>query len=212
VMLESRHGGAAALRSGPADSAWERGKIFARYGLLFALPWTTLFIRNLSERPAPREQIELLSLLTSAVITLSQWPLYGLFLGYFYPSVRGANGIQKGFYFFLFVFVPVLAANAVTNPLAGAAWATFSLWALQLFIQCMLLGFLTGDYETLRRAGLGWRHLIDVHNLGSLAAWSSSVLVAIGAAVTTLLTSGAASLISSGLKVLLPEMPLPGGK
>src|SRR5215217_6432288 len=56
-------------------------------------------------------------------------------------------------------------------------------------IQCMLLGLISGDYETLRRAGLSWRHLIGVHNLGSLVAWGSSVLVAVGAAITTLLTS-----------------------
>jgi hypothetical protein len=214
VMLESRTGGATALRYGPAASPWERAKIFAWYGFLFALPWTIIFVNNITERPAPADNVGLLALLTSAATTLSQWPLYGLFLGYFYPHVRGSNGILKGLYFFIFIFVPMLAANAVANPTDATAWATFALWALQLFIQCMLLGFVTGDYETLRRAGLGWRHLIDVHNLGSLAAWGSSLLVAVGAAVTTLFTSGAASLISSGLNVLLPaalpHAPTPG--
>ena len=69
----------------------------------------------------------------------------------------------------------------------------------------MLLGLFVGDYETLRKAGLGWRHVIDVHNLGALTAWGSSLLLAIGAAATTYLTSKSGALIMQALEKL-PEL------
>lgn len=205
---DARAASADALAFGPSASAWERAATAARYGSLFAVPWVLLFLNNFGRNEVPGDYSRLLSLLISAALTLSQWPLYGLFFGYFYPHLRGANGMRKGFNFFLLVFVPLLAATAVTDPASRGAWATFALWALQLFIQSLLLGLVAGDYETLRGAGLGWRHLIDVHNLSALAAWGSSLLVALGAAVTTLITSGAAGLIGTGFQLLfLPDAP-----
>lgn len=201
-----------ALASGPRISPWERAKTGASYGFLFSIPWAMLFIRNFVNGDMPRDYASLISIVSSAALTLSQWPLFGLFFGYFYPHIRGSDGIRKGLSFFVFIFVPYATATAIVNPTASGAWSAFVVWSLQLFIQSMLLGLIAGDYETLRRAGLGWRHLIDVHNLGALTAWGSSVLVAIGAAVTTLLTSNAVGFISAGLKVILPDVQPPGGK
>ncbi len=195
-----------ALAVGAVVTPWERGKTGALHGLIFGMPWIILFFSNLQKSEAPDINAEVLSIITSGLLAIAQWPLQGFFFGYFYPYLRGNDGVRKGLYFFLTIFIPTFVATVIAKSMSGEVWATFFLWSLQLFIQCMLLGLISGDYETLRRAGLSWRHLIDVHNLGSLVAWGSSVIVAAGAAITTLLTSGAASLISSSLKALIPEL------
>ena len=205
----SADGGREVLALGPRMSPRERAKTGATYGLLFSVPWIILFARDFFASAMPSDYTGLLSLMTSAALSMLQWPLFGFFFGYFYPHIRGTDGMRKGLSFFVFIFVPYAAATAAVNPVASEIWFTFVVWSLQLFVQCMLLGLIAGDYETLKMAGLGWRHLIDVHNLGALTAWGSSVLVATGAAVTTLLTSGAAGFLSEGLKVLLPTVQLP---
>lgn len=205
-LFNTQQKGGEALTVGPDLTPWERAKTGALYGLVFGLPWIVIFLSNLQKTTVPYINAELLSVITSSFLAIAQWPLQGFFFGYFYPYLRGSDGVQKGVYLFLTIFMPTFVATVLMKSMTGDVWTTFSLWGLQLFIQCMLLGLVSGDYETLRRAGLSWRHLIDVHNLGSLVAWGSSVIVALGAAIITLLTSGAVGLISSGLKALIPEL------
>ncbi|MEY3282876.1 MAG: hypothetical protein RIR86_889, partial [Acidobacteriota bacterium] len=85
-------------------------------------------------------------------------------------------------------------------------------WALQIFVQSMLIGLVAGDYEILRKAGYRFADLLEIHRLSSLSAWASSLLVAISAAIATLLTSGAVEVLSSVLKyagVIPTEIKLP---
>jgi hypothetical protein len=192
---------------GAVESAWRRGKSGAFYGLLFSLPWIMLILFNLKKTALPDINFEILSVLTTAALALIQYPLQGFLFGYFYPHLRGEDGMWKGFNFFLLFFIPTFIATVFARPTTGDVWTSHLLWSLQLFIQSMLLGLVAGDYETLRRSGLNWRHLIEVHNLSALTVWGSSVLVAISAAITTLITSGASSLITIGVKALLPELP-----
>ena len=59
----------------------------------------------------------------------------------------------------------------------------------------ILTGLLAGDFLTMRSSGFGWRQLTDIHNLGSLTAWGSSLLIAIGAGITTAATSNIPTLL-----------------
>jgi len=70
----------------------------------------------------------------------------------------------------------------------------------------MVLGVALGDLGALRQAGGRAGSLIEIYNLGTLAAWSSSLAVAVGAAVVTAMASGAGALFTTGLKLLLPEL------
>jgi hypothetical protein len=191
---------AAVLSSGQPAPPWTRAMIGAKYGLLFALPWIVLYLYNFHGRYAPDRGSEWIGSIGTAVQVMGQWPLLGLFFGYFYPHLRGETGLAKGLYLFMAVVSPSLAATALAMATSNAAWMSFSFWALQLFIHCMLLGLLAGDYETLRKAGLGWRHVVDVHNLGALAAWGSSLLLAIGAAITTYVTAQGGALLMQALQ------------
>lgn len=176
---------AALLSSGTAMLPWMRASRSATYGLLFGLPWMALFLGNFYSGFAPSRGADWVAALGSAVQTMGEWPLLGFFFGYFYPHLRGETGLSKGLYLFLAIAGPAFAATALVTPVSTSAWTAFALWALQMFIHCALLGFVAGDYETLRASGLSWQHLIDVHNLGALTAWGSTFVVAVAGAITT---------------------------
>lgn len=197
---------AAVLSSGTPMEPWARAAIGAKYGLLFAVPWLALFLRDFHAGFAPDRGYEWSAAIGTALQAMGQWPLLGFFFGYFYPHLRGETGLSKGLYLFLAVVTPAFAATALAMPTSTPAWTSFSFWALQLFIHCMLLGLFAGDHETLRASGLGWRHLVDVHNLGALAAWGSSLLLAVGVAATTAATTQVGALVMQALQNVVPEL------
>ena len=206
------------LAAGAVAYPWQRAKTGAMYGFLLALPWLALYVYNLRTSAAPGGWSGWLLVLVLSALFIAQWPLRGFFLGYFYPYLRGANGMQKGFTLFLINFLPPVVATILINPPAVAAffsadtsslWLGFWFWGLQLFVHCLLLGMLSGDYEVLRRAELGWRHLVDVHNLGPLLAWGSSLVAAVGAAIITALADP--KVIKAAINAFLPEVALPEG-
>jgi len=185
---------AAVLSSGTPVAPWTRGVDSARYGLLFGIPWIVLFLREFHTYVAPQYGSDWVATLAAVVHAVVRWPLLGFVFGYFYPHLRGDSGISKGFYLFAGVAMPLFAATAIGAPANLAAWKSLAYFALQLFIHCLLLGLIAGDYETLKASGLRWRHVVDVHNLGGVAAWGSSMIVAIATAATTLTPAAAGSL------------------
>ena len=52
-----------------------------------------------------------------------------------------------------------------------------------------LLGLLAFDFYTLNKHHFSFQQLLEIHGLSGLGLWVSSVVVAIGAAITPLLTS-----------------------
>jgi hypothetical protein len=198
---------AAVLSSGTEMEPWQRAKVGATYGLLLGLPWLALLLHRFHSGFAPDRGYEWAQAIAISLTAMAQWPLLGFFFGYFYPHLRGDTGLTKGLFLFLTVITPIAAATALTLPSDQATVTAFVFSALQLLIHCMLLGFFAGDYETLRVSGLQWRHVLDVHNLGSLTAWGSTLILAIGAAVATELTTNASKLIVQALQAAVPELP-----
>jgi hypothetical protein len=171
-----------AFANGPLLPSWERGLVAARYAVILAIPWFLLFFSDLTEPSSPTWWLSSIAVVIRAGV---QWPLMGFFFGYFYPVIRGNNGLAKSLVFFGAIVVPALIALFLFRGESGPPSTVFVFWFLQLFIQSVVVGVMAGDYLLLQHAGLRWRHLRDVHNLGVLTAYGSSVLVAIGAALST---------------------------
>jgi hypothetical protein len=197
---------------GPADSAWANGRSAAIYSVFFAVPWILLSLRDLLNAPAGQPYV-LLSFLASALMIVARWTLYGFFFGYFYPYIRGRNGFQKGLAFWFTLVLPSALASVFSSSLSPASLAPLVFWMVQVFLHCVLLGLFAGELESLWRAGLSWRQLLEFHHVTTLSAWGSSVLIALGTAVTTALSAGLGSLIAAGLKYVgvLPQAATPGG-
>jgi hypothetical protein len=179
----------ALLSSGTPKKPWDRAVLAAQYAFLAATPWMAVFVYNTASGPTPDHGYLWLPLAATAIFGIAQWPLYGFFLGYFYQHIRGYSGVSKGLSLFILFALPALIATAVTMPLDSDAWTSLTFWALQLFVQVLIVGMFAGDLETLHSSGLGWRHLLDVHDLGSMTAYASTVIAAIGAAVATFLAA-----------------------
>jgi hypothetical protein len=158
------------------DSAWADGKRGARYGLILGAPWSLLYLWELAGGPGSLPDDMLLGLLGNAVWLLLEWGLYGFFFGYFYPYLRGDNGIQKGAFLFLAIVVPPLLHEGMTE--LPSDWPAFGLWALQALLFSLTLGIVAGDLDKLWRAGQGWTHLKDLPSHRYVRVLGSALVLA----------------------------------
>jgi hypothetical protein len=171
-----------------------------------------LYLRNLVKGPASFDGYLLLDILNNFMFFILTWLAYGFIFGYFYPHITGNNGIQKGLALFLTIIIPDLVWTALALPLDRNNWNSFGFWVLQIFVHTMLLGMIAGDFAIMRAHGFKWTHLLEFYRLTSLSAWASSVILAIAAGATALLTSGATQIITSAFKymgVIPDEIHLP---
>ena len=148
----------------------------------------------------------------SALMIVSRWTLYGFFFGYFYAYIRGRNGFQKALSFWFTLVLPSVLASLLSSSLNKASVAALVFWTAQVFLHCLLLGLFAGELQALWKADLSWRDLLAFHNLTSLSAWGSSVVIGLGTAVTAALSTGLQTLIFQGLKYVgaLPQGTVPG--
>jgi hypothetical protein len=191
------------LAFGPFPSAWENGVHGLRWALLFGLPWIGLFVRDYLHAPITTGTYPLWDFIADFLNVLVTWGGIGFFFGYFYPYIRGRNGLQKGFTVFIGIVAPALPLTTLFNSNA-AAWSSDLLWFVQVFIQCMLVGLVAFDYRIVRKGGFNWPMLFDLHGLTGIGISVSSIVAAIGVAVTTLLSSQATTLASNALKLFMP--------
>jgi hypothetical protein len=196
-----------ALALAPHATAWANGIYGALFGALFGLPWIYFGLASLLHNSAVRSPHPLLDLGSDVVLLILRWATAGFLLGYFFPYIRGRSGLTKGFYLFLALTIPTIPLAVIQNTTAEELQPFLFLY-LQTFIHCMLLGLFAFDLAALRQAGFrDWRFLFELHGLPALGISLSSLAVAIGAAITTLLSSQLSSLVGAALRVALPAGP-----
>lgn len=189
---------------GPDVTRLERAKTGAKLSLLFAIPWICLFIGGYLDQQFFEFEFILLIPLQSFATAVLTWTMYGFVFGYYYEFIRGDSGLTKAFNFSLALIVPTLTLTAGSVLFEASSWSGGIMFALQIFIQSMLLG-LSMDLRMLQRADMGWRQLVEIHRLGGIAAWGTSVLVAIAAAIATALSSSIVDVLSEALGQLDPS-------
>lgn len=183
---------------GPRDTPWASGWLLAKYALLVSLPWTLLYYLPHGLGPSLDHQryvpVAALGLLA---INLVQWPVLGFVLGYFYPVIRGSNGLWKGLSLALVYIVPFLLVDLAYDAVGERVyWGPVVLWLLQVFVSSVAVGFLA-ELRTLTDQEFSWRELPVLHNFGGLAAWGSSIVVALSVAIVTATTSTLGQVVTS---------------
>ena len=118
----------------------------------------------------------------------------------FMPTSEEKMGFNRRCLFGLPLYLPSVLASLLSSPLNRDSVAALVFWTAQVFVQCLMLGLVVGELQSLHKAGLSWRQLLEFHDLTSLSAWGSSVLIALGTALTAALSTGLQSLISLGLR------------
>ncbi|MFC6080422.1 hypothetical protein [Sphaerisporangium aureirubrum] len=165
---------------------WERARWGLLTGTIIGAPWILLGLGATGSIGA-EEGYPVLAGVSAVAPLVLRWAGYGLLFGYFYPLLRGDTGLAKGLWFFVAAAFPALLGATVHG--GGQSWNGTALLAVQLFAYAMTLGVL-GDRGVLVRHGYRPGRLVDVHNLWSVTAWASSVAVAVGAGVATVIVAG----------------------
>lgn len=189
----------------PHATAWRNGVHGALWASLFAAPWTLLFLLNWLETDVNSYPYPLLSFCIDMLSHGLKWAAYGFGFGYFYPYLRGRSGLGKSLHLFLAVALPLIPGMLLVNS-APEHWKGSGLEVLQLFILCLTLGLFAFDYQILRKARHHWRMLFEIHGLPSVGISLSSLLIAMGATVTTLLNSGLQGMVKMLFNIVLPNV------
>jgi hypothetical protein len=196
-----------ALTFGPFQTAWANAMHGLKWSLLFVTPWFVLSLRDyLGVAFFQGQEYPFLRMAADLLIFVSKWGVFGFCLGYFYPFLWGENGLKKGFGLFLVTIGATLPLWTIFNATA-IDWQASLFYALQVFIQCMMLGLFAFDYYTLRQGRYDWKILFQIHGLTPVSVSISTILAAVGVTITTLLTSQATNLVTLALKYVLPVLP-----
>ncbi len=206
LVIEGKNAEEISLAFGPHASAWQNALNGFLWSIIFALPWIILSLKNLLTDSIDNGSYPLWTLLLSLLTTIISWGGMGFFMGYFYPYIKGKNGLQKGFYFFTVFLIALLPMMAIRNSTPGG-WQTSLFWLLQIFIECMLLGLVGFDYMTLRKNQMSLQILFDVYGLPVLGISITSILAAIGGVLFTLLSSKTMDLVNIAFNYILPSIP-----
>ncbi len=195
-----------------AGGGWRHGVRAALAGAVLGLPWMVWVVLDAWQAPPPGrgDTIAMAEVVTTLAWNLVQWPLYGFFLGCFFPWLRGTSGVAKALVLVLVVVLPPVVVGSVWKD--DAAWIDYGIFALQLVLFALLLGVIAGDLFLLRRLHLGWRQLLDLYQLRSVAAWGSALAIVVGALVTAALTTGlqgALSIVFDQLREQAQAPPVP---
>jgi len=137
----------------------------------------------------------------------AKWLLAAFVLGYFFPYIRGANGLQKGLVSAIGIVACTLPGNLLLLSDTAGAPLTLVWDAGQTILFLTVLGFWAFDLNTARRYGMGWRGLLEEYGLSFLAPYLSSAGGAIGLAITGVVTGRAKGIVESLLEPMLDVPP-----
>jgi hypothetical protein len=171
-------------------SAWRRGVIGARASTLLALPWIVLAIRaDANQVLSSGYHYRIGQFLTALPFDVLWWSGIGFVLGWAYPMIRGANGLQKASTLLATIAVPILTTVLFPGPATHHRLVTSIQIVAETASVLLIIGLLA-DYLLLKRAGFGYRKLVEMRRLSAIVTWVTSLTVAIGAALTSLIVAG----------------------
>jgi len=195
---------ARSLNGGSGGDAWRRGARGAALASILASPWMILQLGDIGFMGYSNAQAA--ARLCALALDFARWPALGFVLMYVYPVIKGSYGMQKGLRTALLLVVPRVVATAFASELTADVWRGVLMESLQVFITCMVLTVALGDVGALRKAGIKAVALVELYDLGALAAWSSSLVLAVGVAATTTLAGATAPILNAGLKMFVPAL------
>jgi hypothetical protein len=183
---------------------WHRARWSALAAAGMGAPWIILALAGAASEVSGLEEYSLLAILGVVAPLIFRWIGYGFLFGYFFPLLRGQTGLAKGGWFFIAIAAPT-AIDALAHP-ASAQISTLLLSLAQDFAFALTLGLLM-DREVLIRHNLTSARLADVHDLGSVTAWASSIAVALAAGVATIIVAGLQPFVIGIIQP--PDVPQP---
>jgi hypothetical protein len=133
-----------------------------------------------------------------------QWTAAGFVFGFFFPAIRGSNGLEKAANLFLVLLLARLPIMLMMNE-SVTEWRASLFWMLQAFIQCILLGLVAFERVLLRRAAHPWATLVRFHGLTRVGVSLSSVVTAVAVSIATFAGAQATSILQSFVQTYVPR-------
>ena len=184
---------------------WQRARWGLGCAVIAGAPWVLLGLAGVSLHVAPPEGYPELALASAVAPLVLRWAGYGLLFGYFFPLLRGTTGLSKSIWFFAAAVVPSLISTLTSAHPTAKQWHSAALLLIQLFIFAMTMGILA-DLAVLREHGFAAGRLIDLHSFWTVSAWASSVALAIGTGIATIILAGLQPFV---IGVITPSSPAP---
>ncbi len=187
-----------------SPQAWKRARWGAGYAVIGGALWVVLGLAGATV-PLSGEGYPELALASAVAPLVLRWSGYGLLFGYFFPLLRGRTGLSKSISFFGAAAAPPVIGT-LTSP--GQQWHSAALLGVQLLIFALTMGLLA-DLAVLRNNGFTASRLVDLHSLWTVSAWASSVAVAIGTGVATIILAGLQPFVIGVITPSPPSTPPP---
>ncbi|MFD3843883.1 hypothetical protein ACFWWC_48110 [Streptomyces sp. NPDC058642] len=182
---------------------WKRATRTAASAAVLGAPGTLLSLAGAVVSAGFDDRHPVLAVLTTAAPILLTWVGFGLLYGYFFPVLRGETGLSKALWMWgVMIVPPVLQVVASRDPSHWSSWTGTILYGLQALTFAMSLG-LFADAAVLAANRMRAARLVDIHNLGFITAWLSSVAVALASGVATVIIGGVAPFVLD----IFPEAP-----
>jgi hypothetical protein len=168
---------------------WVRARWGMTYAAVAGAPWVVLGLAGASVSLSAPEGYPELAFVSAVAPLVLRWVGYGLLFGYFFPLLRGKTGLGKSMSFFVAALAPSVLGALASPHSSGRSWHSAALLGVQLLIFALTMGLLA-DLAVLRRHGFTADRLVDLHSLWTVSAWASSVVVAVGTGVATVIVAG----------------------
>jgi hypothetical protein len=184
--------GSVGMSVGPTNgSSWQNGKVAAAWSIVLSLPWIVLYFRREGLGRLTSQHFPVLAVIAEVGWQVARWMLIGFLLGYFYPYIRGSNGLRKGLALAFAILLPHLVLESLLVVAHRDSWKAFLPFFLGILSNCILVGFLAGDVRMLRQAHYSLSDVLDFSNFGTLLARFASISAAVAAALLAALTTSA---------------------
>jgi hypothetical protein len=147
-----------------------------------------------------------LALVSAVAPLVLRWVGYGLLFSYFFPLLRGRTGLGKSISFFAAAVAPsVLSTLASPHP-TSPQWHSAALLTIQLLIFALTMG-LMADLAVLRKHRFAAGRLVDLHSLWTVSALASSIVVAVGTGIATIVLTGLQPFVIGVITSSQPSTP-----
>ncbi|MEW6029093.1 MAG: hypothetical protein AB1554_06370 [Chloroflexota bacterium] len=175
------------------------------WGLILAAPlvifqgWPLVMSETETAGPLP-----FLSVGVRLLALTAQYLAAAALLGYFFPYLRGRNGLEKGGWLAGTIILSFLPYHLIFDTTA-LEWMVAGIWAGSVLAFNLIISLLAFDIRTLLHFKLGWFRLPDLYDFGELAAYLTGSGAPLIATIYTTFTSKLDEWVPALLNVVFPS-------
>jgi hypothetical protein len=131
------------------------------------------------------------------------------FLGFFFPFLRGRNGLEKGGWLAAGIIASLLPIHLLLLE-SSIELSALVIWGGSLLAYNLLIGLLAFDLKTLAVHGFQWDRLTDLYNLRDLTFYLTGSAAPLVTTILSAVGGNLNELIPAILKVVFPALTLEG--